>query len=805
MTSTERERNVLFLHSSAEYRGADRTLLQLVGALDRTRWQPVVVLPRRGPLIGELEKLGAKIEVGSLGVIGESFGPTRTLGFLARLPLCLFFVWRMVRRYRPAIVHTHTTAVVGGAIAAHFFAKGRHIWHVHRALPPKGFRSRATARLIQLLTDSVVCSTSAAKDALEHLIPNVAEKNRLVRNAVDVERLIPADGARAALRNKIGLDEESTLVVVVATLEANRGHATLIEAAKKMRYTHQDARFLFVGDPSSKSPQTAKAIDQLIVESQLDGIVTRMPFQGDVSSVYAAADIICIPSLEPDPIQMVALEAMAAERPVVASKTLGMEEFVNNGVSGLLFEPGDASRLAWMLGSLCSDAPRRQAMGQAARENHTNSFLVGRFKNEFDRAWSKSSSRAFVLPAKRVQLIHFALGKANPDRLNGVNHVIHNLAEAQTEMGVNVTLWGLTENPNAETIPRTYETRFFKPGWNRFRASRELREAIEDLDTTAIVHLHGAFTPELCAVARRLRGRGIPYVVTPHGAYSAEALKKSSLVKSVWLSVLEKRMLRHARSIQALSGRELVDMEAVCALEQIQIVPNGQRSLTVGVSTLEPVDDDKKPVFCFCGRLSTWTKGLDATIEGFARYVAARGKGSLWIVGDGADRGALEARAEELGIARRVTFFGALFGEEKIQRLHLADVFVHPSRHEGMPTAVLEAGALGLPLAVSPGTNLDQEVRKCHAGSVIPEVTAEAIAHALTDLERDFAGGQLEQRGANAAWMVENLFSWKRIAALSARDLYGLEGIADPDQVQDAEAIIESSVSIDPAGPRQAG
>ncbi len=777
MTESRPQEVVLFLHPSAERRSADRTLLQLVAAVDTARWKPVVALPRRGPLIGELEALGAEIEVGALGVVGQGFGPTRVLSFLSRLPMSAFFLWRLLRRHRPAVVHTHTTSVVGGAVAARFLAGGRHIWHIHRTLPKKGLRGRITARFIHSLTDSVVCSSAAAKRALELHVPAIAQKCRIVRGAVNAQRVTAAPGAREELRARIGLEDDSPLVVVVARLEPSKGHRMIIEVAKSLRYTHPDTRFLFVGDPAPNKQGFLKQLQAEIEDAQLKGIISRLPFQPDVASVYAAADIVCVPSLEPDPIQMVALEAMAAGKPVVAAAHPGTDEHIGSDESegssshGLLFDPGDVERLSWCIGALSGDPQRRRTMEEGARAAHTASFLPARFKNEFDRAWSQSVKRAFCLPVSRAHVIHVSLGKANPERQNGINQVVHQLASTQVAMGLSVEFWGITPTPDAESPPRTYAKRLFQAHWNRFRLANDLIEAIDSIDTTAVVHLHGAFLPELCAVAKRLASRGVPYVVTPHGAFLKHALKKRRRAKALWIWLSEKRMLRGARAVQALSGRELLDMEHICGMERLQAIPNGQVSLP----PVEPAPVEagtKRPIFSYCGRLSAHTKGLDALIAGFARYNAARGKGILWIVGDGADRKALEAQAEDLGISRRVTFFGALFGEEKLQRLAQSNAFVHPSRHEGMPTAVLEAGALGLPLLVSPGTNLDQNVRQASAGAVVPDVTPEAIATALMALEREYDTGVLSQRGQNAAWMVANFFSWERVAVLTAEELY---------------------------------
>ena len=775
-------RNVLFLHPSAEYRGADRTLLELVAAVDRSRWQPVVILPRRGPVIGDLQQLGAQIEVGPLGVVGEGFAAFRTLKFILQLPLCLFFVWRMIFRYSPALVHTHTAAVIGGGIAASIVAK-RHLWHVHRVLDDGKWRTKRLARTIARLADTVVCSSDAAREALVHLAPRASDKASVIRNAVDTNRLEAAPRDRAELRESLGLDDESTLVVMVGRLAPDRGHHTVLRAAKRMRRDHPDTHFLLVGEPVATGRAYAESIDQAIEELGLQGVVRRLPYQRRIGAMYAAADIVCIASETCDPFRMVALEAMACGKPIVSSITAGTEEFILSGQTGLTFEPGDEERLAWALGVLVPDPGKRHMMGAAGIELQRTRFQVGRFRNEFDRDWSKTIKRSFVLPAQRASVVHIALGKANPERMNGVNAVVHNLAAAQRAAGIDVEVWGITKDVAAMTTARPYPLRLFKSSLNRFVCPRDMRAAILELDSTAVVHIHGGFVTQFASIAARLRRRSVPYVVTPHGAYRTVALEKNRFVKALWLRLREQKMLRSARSIQALSGRELLEMERLVNIESVQVIPNGQSPVTVyqGQAPPDVAAADKSPIFAFCGRLVAHTKGLDALLEGFARYVVSRGKGSLWIVGDGVDREMLENLAESLSIQRRVTFFGALFGNDKALRLSAADAFIHPSRHEGMPTAVLEAGALGLPLLITPGTNLDNEVRGASAGYIIPDVTPEAIAETLFNAEVEHFNGQMAHRSRNAAWLVASTFSWDRIAALTGRDLYGLQGLADPD------------------------
>ena len=87
---------LLFLHPSAELYGADRTLLQLVQSLDQARWRCVVALPRRGQLAGELERAGATVEVGELGVGTRDQLSLRGVLRLMWSPRCLL-CFRLVR------------------------------------------------------------------------------------------------------------------------------------------------------------------------------------------------------------------------------------------------------------------------------------------------------------------------------------------------------------------------------------------------------------------------------------------------------------------------------------------------------------------------------------------------------------------------------------------------------------------------------------------------------------------------------------------------------------------------------------
>jgi len=136
-------------------------------------------------------------------------------------------------------------------------------------------------------------------------------------------------------------------------------------------------------------------------------------------------------------------------------------------------------------------------------------------------------------------------------------------------------------------------------------------------------------------------------------------------------------------------------------------------------------------VFGFLGRYAIEHKGLDVLVSGFAAYRKAGRKGSLELVGTGPSRDTLAAMARDLGVGEYVTLDGPRFGSEKARTLASWDYFVMSSRYEGIPIGALEAGLSGLPLILSAGTGLREQVVRFKAGFGIEALTTEGMARAF--------------------------------------------------------------------------
>ncbi|MCU0345590.1 MAG: glycosyltransferase family 4 protein [Saprospiraceae bacterium] len=363
-----------------------------------------------------------------------------------------------------------------------------------------------------------------------------------------------------------------------------------------------------------------------------------------------------------------------------------------------------------------------------------------------------------------MKIIHLVLGKANPNRMNGVNKVAFQLAKTQQELGHEVVLWGIADSLVHDYPARSFKTELFRKSSNKFRLDESLEKAVAALPKQAVVHIHGAFIPDFYLLAKRLRQHGIPYVLTSHGAFSAVAMQKSRLRKRLYFSFLEKTLVQNAKAVQLLGDLEYSHLDQLVKIGHKVLIPNGMELTDLPEILEKPANAEL--TFGFCGRLDNYYKGLDFMLRGFSLFLKKGHRARLELIGDGDDRPALEQLAGELGIRQQVVFHGAKYGEEKFRLMAQADVFVHTSRSEGFPMAVLEAAALGLPCLTSEGTNINRYIRQYGAGFPMdgpPDPLR--ICEAMENAANFYEVKQLKPLGENARRMVQEAFDWRRIGA----------------------------------------
>lgn len=287
------------------------------------------------------------------------------------------------------------------------------------------------------------------------------------------------------------------------------------------------------------------------------------------------------------------------------------------------------------------------------------------------------------------------------------------------------------------------------------------------LADTDVVHLHSVFLWPTSMVARLAHERGVPYVLAPRGMLVPELVRRRSrLVKSAWLKLIEQRTLRDAARWHATSAAEVRDAERMgLRLPPAVVIPNG-------VDAVESVDAQlvpesvrtltAQPFLLFLGRIH-WKKGLDRLLDALA------GTGIPLIVAGGDDEGLqaeLQRRAGALGIADRVHFVGEVQGPTKAHLLGGARLLALTSYNENFGNSVVEAMAAGCPVLVSSEVGAAEVVREAAAGLVVAG-DAPSVRRGLLQLWSDDA----LRAGMSAAGRryVTDQLSWDAVAERTER------------------------------------
>lgn len=356
-------------------------------------------------------------------------------------------------------------------------------------------------------------------------------------------------------------------------------------------------------------------------------------------------------------------------------------------------------------------------------------------------------------------IIHIALGKANPERQNGVNKVVNSVATYQIKNNLNVEFWGITHNPTHNYPSRNYSTRLFNDYRNKFKIDPQLKNALRTLNPQeVIIHIHGAFIPQFYTISKLLKKLSIPYFFTPHGGYNLKALERSKWTKKVYIKLFERFLVNSAIGVQLLGESEKEGANKFFN-NTFHFIPNGQELQKKHFK--QPAIRHNIQIG-FLGRIDIETKGLDILLEGIA-IVSKHITIQLDIVGSGGEIEQLKKRVKHLQLTKQVSFKGALFGEEKLNLIAKWDALCLTSRNEGLPGVVLEAASVGTPSIVSKATNMVHYIQYYNSGWILPQNNGFFLSEMLHELHHLKRTNQLTEFKESAQTMISNTFDWNKI------------------------------------------
>ncbi|HMP80953.1 MAG TPA: glycosyltransferase [Pirellulaceae bacterium] len=359
--------------------------------------------------------------------------------------------------------------------------------------------------------------------------------------------------------------------------------------------------------------------------------------------------------------------------------------------------------------------------------------------------------------------------------LGGVVQYVYQWTQALATHGCQITLvtsfdrdippaWTASQptgNPRVHTLDRP-AGRF---GWLNHQQLKQLDEWSADCD---VVHLHGPWDLGVNRWARRLRNRGLPYIVSTHGMLDDWSLSQKPLRKRLMLSWCVRSFLRGAAAIhctalaesQQVTGNVSGLPEPVCIPPILSFTDEANMPDDQLAYTAFPDLRPEAFKMLFLSRIH-YKKGIEWLLKAAARCKASGGEWQVLVAGPGEPKyiAQLQAEAERLGIADDVLWLGMVRDPVKTALYRAADVFVLPTQQENFGIVLVEAMAAGLPVITTRGTDIYREIEE--GGALIVGLSADSLSSSLTRLRNNSA--EREERGRRGATMVRQWLDYPRV------------------------------------------
>lgn len=381
-------KKILFISHSSDLNGAEISLFYLLQGLDRDKYEAFVLFPRDGQLREKVESLGWQTLIVYVPWwIAPGQRSVRYFGrVLYGLPKRLKLIRKLIRDCRIDLIYTNTVVCFDGGLAAKLEGKP-HIWHIreilrHNELLKPYMPSFLMRFFIHLLSDRVLVPSFAARKGVEGM--RNSKNIGIIINGVDLEkfsRVAPKEG----LRKILGMNANAKLVAIIGSIVKTKGHLDFVDAASRVCRVNKNVFFVMVGDGEESFINVVK---NRVKKSGLSDRIIFTGFVADMPMVMNSVELVVSASWV-ESFGRVICEAMAAGKPVVATRSGGPEEIIVDGETGLLVPVRSPTKLAEAILKLLSDEQAAREMGEKARRWASEHLKLEEYVRNVEREMEK--------------------------------------------------------------------------------------------------------------------------------------------------------------------------------------------------------------------------------------------------------------------------------------------------------------------------------------------------------------------------------------------------------------------------------
>lgn len=365
--------SVLFANPGADLFGSDRMLLEAVRGFRAAGHTVIVTLPEAGPLVEELEGVGAEVVLQATPVLRKGYMSLSGVATLAvQTLLALPGTVRTLRRIRPTVLVVNTITIPLWLLAGRLIPRVRVACHVHEAERALPSALRWGLYLPLFFAHRVIANSEYTLRVLTDTVPRLARRAVVVHNAVAGPVEVPAP--RPELVDDVRL-------LYLGRISERKGVLVAIRALELLCRQGVAARLRLVGSVFAGNESFLSQAQAEVARRGLDAVVEFAGFKPVVWPELVDSDIVVMPSILDESFGNVAVEAALAARPAAVSDIEGLREATSHSGSVVLVSPGDPAALACAVRQLVDDWPQQVAKAVAAAPVVASRYSADRFTN----------------------------------------------------------------------------------------------------------------------------------------------------------------------------------------------------------------------------------------------------------------------------------------------------------------------------------------------------------------------------------------------------------------------------------------
>ncbi|WP_370477432.1 glycosyltransferase family 4 protein [Tamlana flava] len=386
----KKKRTLLFVHQSSELYGSDKTLFYLAKSVNENiNFNVIVVIPDEGPLKRLLEENHIEVIISSVVKVSrEMFSFWNIVSLPFNIVSSIIKLNKNLKGRKIDIIHSNTLAVLVGGFYSKVYGI-RHIWHIHEIIERPKLVKVIYPIIVNFFSDYVVYNSQASKRFFSKGNKSLEKKSITILNGLDREKSASSDEEIKNIRSSLFKVEEDDIVIgLVGRINKWKGHSLLLGSFGELVGKYKNIKLVFVGSVAPKQEILIKNLKAIIEEKDLNKKCKIIPFQNDIWKIWDSIDIAVVPSIEPEPFGLVAVEAMLAEKPVIASSHGGVKEIVVHNKTGFLFEPNNSGELCIFLEKMITDKNKIAEFGINGKNRAEEKFSLNSYSKKFIELYS---------------------------------------------------------------------------------------------------------------------------------------------------------------------------------------------------------------------------------------------------------------------------------------------------------------------------------------------------------------------------------------------------------------------------------